>query len=112
MEKKISAIWSEVLDLQNPDVTTNFFDLGGHSLSLARIQIRIIETFQRELSMVTLLQFPTIRSLAKHLSEDQADLQQREFDQHDSLRQRTRQRAERQRAAMTKTTLNLNQPAP
>ena len=32
LEKKIAAIWSEVLDLERVGMTDNFFDLGGHSL--------------------------------------------------------------------------------
>ena len=46
----------------------NFFDLGGHSLLLLRAHARLREDLGRDLPIVSLLQFPTVRSLARHLS--------------------------------------------
>ncbi len=45
----------------------NFFDLGGYSLLLARIQRRLRERFERELSVLDLFRYPTVESLAQFL---------------------------------------------
>jgi hypothetical protein len=48
-------------------VEENFFDLGGHSLLLVKMHRRLQETLYPELSIVTLFEHPTVRSLAHHL---------------------------------------------
>jgi aryl carrier-like protein len=49
-------------------VEDNFFDLGGHSILLLQAHARLRERLANDLSVVALLQYPTIRSLARHLS--------------------------------------------
>ena len=46
----------------------NFFDLGGHSLALARVHVLLKERLGREVSMVDLFRYPTVGALAKHLA--------------------------------------------
>ncbi|MCY1433240.1 Linear gramicidin synthase subunit D [compost metagenome] len=45
LERRIAAIWAEVLGLENVSLTDNFFELGGHSLlatqAVARLQIEL-----------------------------------------------------------------------
>jgi len=45
----------------------NFFDLGGHSLTLARVHSRIVARFGGETSLVDLFQYPTVRMLSWRL---------------------------------------------
>jgi len=40
-EKEIAAIWEEILNIDRIGVHDNFFDLGGHSLSLMRVAAAI-----------------------------------------------------------------------
>ena len=63
-ESMLAAIWSELLGVRPVSVTDNFFDLGGHSLLVARLLVRIEQLFAKQLSMATLFQAPTIRQLA------------------------------------------------
>ena len=35
LEQTIAAIWQEVLNIENPSIHDNFFDIGGHSLPLS-----------------------------------------------------------------------------
>jgi hypothetical protein len=66
-ERVIAEIWQDALGCI-PAATDNFFDLGGHSLLMLQVHRRLCAKVQRDISIVTLFQFPTIRSLATHLA--------------------------------------------
>jgi len=59
-----------VLGVEAVGVHDNFFDLGGHSLLLVRVHGRLCEVLKPDLSIVELLQYPTVASLAAHVSEE------------------------------------------
>ncbi len=67
-ERAIAAAWREVLGVEEVGLDDNFFDLGGHSLLLARLRSRLRESFPREVSVVVLFRYPTVRSLAEYLA--------------------------------------------
>jgi amino acid adenylation domain-containing protein len=67
-ERVISEVWQEVLNLEKIGVHDNFFDLGGHSLLIARVRGRLRERFEQELPIADLFRYPTIHSLASLLS--------------------------------------------
>jgi amino acid adenylation domain-containing protein len=68
LERAIAAIWQEVLGVPRVGVRDNFFDLGGHSLLLARVQARLKEELpEAELTMVDLLRHSTVGALAAFL---------------------------------------------
>ncbi len=70
LERTIAAIWQEVLGVPRVGLADNFFDLGGHSLLLARVQARLKEELPgAEPSMVDLLRHPTVGALANFLGE-------------------------------------------
>jgi len=64
----ISRIWQEVLQVDKVGINDNFFDLGGHSLLMIRVNGKLSEAFHIELPIIELFKYPTIRSLAEHLS--------------------------------------------
>lgn len=70
LQKRIAAIWSEVLYADNVGVDDNFFDLGGDSLRTVRVHNRLLETLQLNIELVDLFKFPTVRSLAEHLESN------------------------------------------
>ncbi len=63
-EWTLATIWTELLGVDSINVTDNFFDLGGNSLSVARLIARIEQLFDRQLSMANVFDAPTIRQLA------------------------------------------------
>jgi amino acid adenylation domain-containing protein len=69
-ERAIAAIWCEVLALPEVSVTENFFDLGGHSLLVARVERLIRERLGREVPLIELFRHPTVASLAAFLTGD------------------------------------------
>ncbi|WP_084776987.1 non-ribosomal peptide synthetase [Anabaena sp. PCC 7108] len=68
-EKQIAQVWIEVLGLDVVGIHDNFFELGGYSLLLPQIHNKLAEMFGSELSIMTLVQYPTIHALAQHLSQ-------------------------------------------
>ena len=68
VERAVAEAWQEVLGVESVGLDDNFFDLGGHSLLLARLRSRLAGRFPREVSIVVLFRYPTVRSLAEHLS--------------------------------------------
>ncbi|MCW8471774.1 amino acid adenylation domain-containing protein [Fluoribacter gormanii] len=51
LEKKLAQIWSDELGVQIIGVHDDFFDLGGHSLSAARIISKINDELNRNISL-------------------------------------------------------------
>ncbi len=69
LERQLAQIWCEVLQVREVGRGTNFFDVGGHSLSLVEVQTRIQERLALKLSVTDLFLHPTIAGLAEHLKE-------------------------------------------
>jgi amino acid adenylation domain-containing protein len=68
IERAIAAVWRDVLRLDEVGVDDNFFDLGGHSLLLVQVQAKLREALARDIAIVEMFQYPTIRALATHLA--------------------------------------------
>ncbi len=64
-ERIIAAVWKDVLHVDKVGVNDNFFDLGGHSLLLVQVQNKLCDKLQRELSIIELFKYPTVKSLAQ-----------------------------------------------
>jgi len=63
-EITLAAIWSEVLEVQGPGVSDNFFAIGGDSLRAVRVASRIREAFGIDLDASVIFRSPTIDALA------------------------------------------------
>ncbi|MEM9597735.1 MAG: amino acid adenylation domain-containing protein, partial [Acidobacteriota bacterium] len=66
VETRVAAAWREVLELDAVGLDDTFFSLGGHSLLLPRV-FRLLTGDFPDLTLLDLLQFPTVRKLAIHL---------------------------------------------
>jgi thioesterase domain-containing protein len=60
-------IWQRVLERSTIGVDDNFFDLGGDLSAARKLFAEISQVFGRDLSPVTVLETPTIKSLAAFL---------------------------------------------
>jgi thioester reductase-like protein len=65
-EALLLEIWSELLELPASDISTDesFFNLGGHSILLSRMLLRLREEFGRSISINRFIELPTIAKLA------------------------------------------------
>ncbi|HSK80544.1 MAG TPA: SDR family NAD(P)-dependent oxidoreductase, partial [Thermoanaerobaculia bacterium] len=71
-ERAIAEIWREVLRVDRVGVNDNFFDLGGHSVLMAQVHAKLAATLGREIKLLDLFKFPTVGTLAAHLSGGEA----------------------------------------
>ena len=65
-EALLLEIWAELLELPSSDISTDesFFNLGGHSILLSRMLLRLREEFGRSISINRFIELPTIIKLA------------------------------------------------
>ncbi|MEW5860347.1 MAG: amino acid adenylation domain-containing protein [Cyanobacteriota bacterium] len=76
IEKTIATVWQTVLNLEKVGIHDNFFDIGGQSLLMLQVNHKLQTVLNREISVVTLFQNPTIDSLAQYLSQQQPDFEE------------------------------------
>jgi amino acid adenylation domain-containing protein len=69
LEMALADIWKEVLKVETIGIRDNFFDLGGHSLQIVEIFLRLKQRFEIEMSVVDLFQYNTIEALAEYLEQ-------------------------------------------
>jgi amino acid adenylation domain-containing protein len=81
-ERKLAAIWEEVLGRERVGINENFFDAGGNSLRLIRMVRRINNQQGVKMELVTAFRHPTIAALAVCISESKPA---RETEQADEL---------------------------
>jgi len=65
IERFISAVWGEVLEIDQPSIHSNFFELGGQSISLMHIRRILQSKFNREIPAAVFFERPTISMLAE-----------------------------------------------
>ena len=65
-EALLLEIWADLLDLPTREISTDesFFNLGGHSILLSRMLLRLREAFGRSISINRFIEQPTIAKLA------------------------------------------------
>ncbi|HEX6864281.1 MAG TPA: phosphopantetheine-binding protein, partial [Thermoanaerobaculia bacterium] len=64
VEEALAGIWAEVLGVPRVGVTDDFFVLGGHSLSAARILARVRDVLRADLSLAVVFEAPTVSGMA------------------------------------------------
>ncbi len=70
LEQSLATIWAQVLRLDRVGANDNFFDLGGTSLLLQAVHVKVEALVGRGVPLVDLLRHPTVQALATHLSSD------------------------------------------
>ncbi len=68
MEQVVARVWQEVLRIDSVGVDDNFYDLGGHSLLMVQAQTQLRQTTGKDISIVDMFRYPTVRTLAAHLA--------------------------------------------
>jgi amino acid adenylation domain-containing protein len=68
LERAIAEVWEETLERIDIGVQDNFFEVGGHSLLLIRLRSKLQQKLDREIQIIDLFRYPTIRRLAAALS--------------------------------------------
>jgi amino acid adenylation domain-containing protein len=71
LERIIAETWRGVMGGREPGLEISFFDAGGDSLQVTRLHERLNREHGIALSLTDLFQYPSVRSLATHLSQMQ-----------------------------------------
>jgi amino acid adenylation domain-containing protein len=66
-ERRLAAVWAEVLGVSDIGIYDGFFELGGHSLLAVRLLGRITEVFGVDVPVPVLFTAPSIAAFAGHL---------------------------------------------
>lgn len=66
----VAAAWREVLGRTDVATDANFFDLGGNSMLMIRLQRRLVAATGREIPVVSLFQHATVATQVAMLSAD------------------------------------------
>ncbi|MBD2567296.1 non-ribosomal peptide synthetase [Anabaena lutea] len=69
-EEIIANIWSQVLKVEKIGIDDNFFELGGHSLLATQVISRIRQSFNLEIPLRLLFEFPTIAQLSSQIGNN------------------------------------------
>jgi amino acid adenylation domain-containing protein len=73
LEETIASVWRDLLRVDRVGVHDNFFEIGGNSLLIGRANARLTALLARDVPIVDLFRFPTIRALANHLGHVPSD---------------------------------------
>jgi amino acid adenylation domain-containing protein/non-ribosomal peptide synthase protein (TIGR01720 family) len=93
MEKNIASVWQKMFGLEQVNVETNFFEFGGHSLLLLQMHRLLREKLNSEFPIVALFEHPTVRALARYLSQPTGPAVEKA--------EQWRERAQRQKKALS-----------
>lgn len=72
-ERAIAHLWQQVLKIDRIGANDNFFEVGGHSLLAVRLLGKLREELGRDLALVDLFAYPTVRAMANHLAPSAQD---------------------------------------
>jgi acyl transferase domain-containing protein/acyl carrier protein len=73
LERRIAAVWQELLGFADIGVDDNFFELGGDSFIAVRVAARLREALGADLPVAQLYQRLTVRSLAELLGKNEGE---------------------------------------
>ncbi|MCY1022908.1 non-ribosomal peptide synthetase [Pyxidicoccus sp. MSG2] len=88
LERRIAAIFAEVLKVERVGINDHFFDLGGHSLLLVQAHNRITKALGAQFSMLDLFRHPTVASLVTFLDAGGEKPKERAEDVDEAARRR------------------------
>jgi amino acid adenylation domain-containing protein len=74
-EVLIADTWKEILQKDEIGVHDNFFDLGGTSVDIIRVNSRIRETFELDIPIVAMYKYTTIASFSQFLNSGEFEQQ-------------------------------------
>ncbi|WP_339065083.1 non-ribosomal peptide synthase/polyketide synthase [Teredinibacter turnerae] len=70
-ELSLAKLWGELLEAKDIDARSNFFALGGNSLTLVRLEFAIFEQFKVECSVRALFEASTLAKQARLIAQKQ-----------------------------------------
>lgn len=72
-EARLTAIWKDVLNIDDVGIDDNFFELSGDSLLMTQVISRIAQQFGLEMPIEAFFEGPSVRRLAETLASAERD---------------------------------------
>jgi acyl carrier protein len=101
LEKTITQVWQEVLQVDKVGLEDNFFDLGGDSLDIVRVSGKLKTVLSREVPVVMIFNFPTVGLLAGNLKPEKdgskpgVNVKKRRYEEREKGKNRLKARVRR-----------------
>lgn len=67
IQMELIQIWKDILNVDQISSNDNFFDLGGHSLLLTKVQKKIENKLHIDIKLIDLMEHPTLKDLANFI---------------------------------------------
>jgi amino acid adenylation domain-containing protein len=71
-QRRVAALWCEMLHLNSVGLHDNFFDIGGHSLLLVRLHVALKREFTTDVALVELFQHTTVHAQAARMARQRS----------------------------------------
>ncbi|MGV9302382.1 amino acid adenylation domain-containing protein [Nonomuraea sp. NPDC003727] len=94
-ERLLAGIWRDVLGRAEVTATDNFFDVGGTSMAVVVVRDRLAALTGRQVTVVDLFRYPTVRALAAHLDGEAANPELSRADRRADTRRQLRDKRRR-----------------
>jgi acyl carrier protein len=96
----VADAWKEILKLDEVGIYDNFFDLGGTSLDMIRLNVKLTEMFNREIPIIAMYRYTTIDSFARFLEGGDAEIENTAVNTADTADNRSKARVDRIKRGM------------
>lgn len=67
-QRRVAALWRELLHVDSVGLHDNFFDIGGHSLLLVKLHVALKREFATDVALVELFQHTTVHAQAARMA--------------------------------------------
>ena len=71
-QRRVAALWREMLDVDSVGLHDNFFDIGGHSLLLVKLHVALKREFTTDVALVELFQHTTVHAQAARMARQRS----------------------------------------
>jgi acyl-coenzyme A synthetase/AMP-(fatty) acid ligase/aryl carrier-like protein len=71
LEETVAAACREIFEIDSIGTQDNFFEAGGNSILIMRLNNRLKKVLGREIAIATVFQYPTVASLSAYLGRPQ-----------------------------------------
>jgi amino acid adenylation domain-containing protein len=80
IERRLVAIWMDLLAVERVGVRDNFFERGGHSLMAMRLSAAIEKAFDAKVSIKSIFELMTIEQMAQYIQIEQNSKIQEDYE--------------------------------
>jgi acyl transferase domain-containing protein/acyl carrier protein len=71
-EKKIAAIWQNLLGIEQVGINDDFFELGGDSLNVVQVNNELQKAFNKDIPVAVMFMHQTIRTFTQYLQQEES----------------------------------------